>query len=105
MVRCRWSGKALGLARGSHGRRYALRVDGCRESEITLRVMDRRHGPMVRQWLDVDSRTTSREGCNGRRAAGLPCQDVRYYRTHLADSAKRPLVLGPHRLQCDLPFP
>lgn len=38
-------------------------------------------------WRDDGSMpksATGRKGCNGRRAAGLPCQDCGYYPAHLA---------------------
>jgi hypothetical protein len=69
------SGKAPGPASGSHeGRRYALHIDGCRESRSlpVRRQPAQRLDGAVR--LNADT-ALGREGCDGRRAAGLPCQD------------------------------
>ena len=60
---------------------------GCGESEVSLRVIERRNVLLAMQWVQYPGRAMPR-GCTGESAAVSPCQDVLYYRAHLARSGK-----------------
>lgn len=73
MVRCRWRGTSPGPASGFRGRDSPL-IDGCRESEVSLRVIDRRYGLLALEWVQRPGRAFGRRDATGARS-GLPCQD------------------------------
>lgn len=47
MVRCRWRGTSPSPASGFQGGAIAPLIDGCRESEVSLLVVERRNALMA----------------------------------------------------------
>jgi hypothetical protein len=92
MVRCRWRGKSPSPASGFKGAAKRSFVEGCRESEVFL-ASDQ---PAARlnggKWFNAMERHGP-GGCNGDAPAGPLAKMVRYYRTHLAVSAKRTVLM------------
>ncbi len=98
-----------GLAMGSRGDRRLPERDGTADvppwsgaggegSLQVRRVFDRRYGRW-RVKAQGQNRATGREGCNGRRAAGLPCQDGAGITAHILRTA-RSAVGGVFPLRC-----
>ena len=63
-------------------------IDGCRESEVSLRVIDRRYGLMALEWGQSPDGARA-GGMQRERAAGSLAKRVLYYKTHLAFVRKR----------------
>lgn len=71
------------------GGRHAAQVDGCRENEVSLRVVERRYVLMAQDGFNALTEPQA-GGMQRGRAAGPLAKVVLYYKTHLA-SAERDL--------------
>lgn len=76
----------VGLVRISQGQERPL-IDGCRESEVSLLVVERRNALWLEDGFDALRPATGRGDATGTRS-GSPCQDAVYYTAHLALVAK-----------------